>query len=88
MKTIAQILSIFAFSPLISLAQPSGGDDGLVAEYLFSGNWQDSSTNANNLVPRGAEFGPDRFGNPNGADIDDDSWCLTSTVSISASGMS
>ena len=41
--------------------------EALVAEYLFSGNWNDTSEHRNHLVSEGAQFGTDRFGNLNGA---------------------
>ena len=63
MKTITQILSIFAFSPLISLAQPSWIDDGLVGNYPLDLE--------NNPIPgeitNTAEPATDRFGRPDAA---------------------
>jgi hypothetical protein len=56
----ANILNI-NFSGTSTLAQ------GLVADYPFNGNANDSSGNGNNGTVHGATLAPDRFNNPNSA---------------------
>src|SRR4026208_640560 len=54
--------------------------DGLVAEYLFNGNANDTTGNGIRGVVRGATPAADRFGNPNSAYAFDgkDDWIVVS----------
>ena len=54
---------------LLLMARPLSADltTGLVAQYLFDGNANDSSSNGHNGTVNGAILTADRFGNPNSA---------------------
>jgi len=65
MKKVLQVLVVIVlFCPSLSLAIPL---DGLVANYAFSGNSDDSSGNSLDGTVNGATLTQDRFGNANSA---------------------
>ncbi|MBF0232848.1 MAG: hypothetical protein HQK65_07400 [Desulfamplus sp.] len=62
--------NVFVLVVLVSfcgMVQAGVPRDGLVAEYLFGGNANDSSGNGNHGAVNGATLTTDRFGNSNSA---------------------
>jgi hypothetical protein len=63
----SRLIPVLVICLLITSPLSADLTSGLVAQYLFDGNANDSSGNGHNSTVNGATLAADRFGNPNSA---------------------